>query len=329
MGDCRLAIEARRLYVCAPKIGNGQSAIGNFMKLRVTHKTEYLYTDPVSLCQNTLHLQPRLNDRQFLISSEIQVQPEPAVRSERVDFFGNPELYLAMQEPHRSLTIVARCEVDVAVSAIKDDFVSPPWDSVPEMLKAARDPVSMEALQYTYESPLVPRHPLLADYARPSFPPGRPLKEAVFDLTERIHDEFTFDTRATNVGTPILDVLIHRHGVCQDFAQLQIGCLRSLGLPARYVSGYLLTNPPPGKTRLIGADASHAWVSVFFPSYGWIDFDPTNAVIPSDKHITIAWARDYDDICPVKGVILGGRHHALSVSVDVQRIEEPGKPSAN
>ena len=299
------------------------------MKLRVTHTTEYHYTEPVSLCQNTLHLQPRLNDRQFLHSSEVEVQPEPAVRSERVDFFGNPELYLAMQEPHRSLTIIARCEVDVAPSKIGDDFLSPPWDAVPDMVRNGRDAMSIEAVQYTYESPLVPRHPLLADYARPSFPPGRPLKEAVFDLTERIHDEFTFDTRATNVGTPILDVLMHRHGVCQDFAQLQIGCLRSLGLPARYVSGYLLTLPPPGKARLIGADASHAWVSVFCPGYGWIDFDPTNAVIPSDKHVTIAWARDYDDICPVKGVILGGRHHALNVSVDVSPVDTADRNPSN
>jgi transglutaminase-like putative cysteine protease len=291
------------------------------MKLRVTHTTSYDYTDPVSLCQNTLHLQPRLNDRQFLHSCEIVVTPEPAVRSERIDFFGNPELYLAMQEPHRSLKIVAQCEVDVQPSTISPDHSSPAWDTVPSLLRQSRDGFSLEALQYTYESPLVPIHPLLADFARPCFAPGRPLMQAVFELTEKIHDEFTFDTRATNVGTPILDVLLHRHGVCQDFAQLQIGCLRSLGLPARYVSGYLLTQPPPGKARLIGADASHAWVSVYFPGTGWVDFDPTNAIIPGEKHVTVAWARDYDDISPVKGVILGGRHHALSVSVDVSPVE--------
>ncbi len=287
------------------------------MKLRIVHQTSYHYTEPVSLCQNTLHLQPRWCDRQVLLSCAIEVTPEPAVRAERVDFFGNPEMYLAVQEPHRHLKITARSEVDVAPSAIDKTMPSMPWDSVADTLRASRDRTAIEALQYTYESPLVPRHPMLADYARPSFPPGRPLMEAVFHLTERIHDEFTFDTRATNVGTPILDVLLHRHGVCQDFAQLQIGCLRSLGLPARYVSGYLLTNPPPGQNRLVGADASHAWVSIYFPGTGWIDFDPTNAMIPSDNHITICWARDYDDVSPVKGVILGGRHHALSVSVDV------------
>jgi len=287
------------------------------MKLRITHQTSYHYGDPVSLCQNTLHLQPRLCDRQVLVSCAIEVSPEPAVRAERIDFFGNPEVYLAMQEAHRSLTITARSEVDVPPSAVDRTMQSMPWDSVADSLRASRDGTSIEALQYTYESPLVPRHPMLADYAKPSFTPGRPLMEAVFELTERIHDDFTFDTRATNVGTPILDVLLHRHGVCQDFAQLQIGCLRSLGIPARYVSGYLLTNPPPGKERLVGADASHAWVSVFFPGTGWIDFDPTNAVIPGDKHVTIGWARDYDDISPVKGVILGERHHTLGVSVDV------------
>lgn len=293
------------------------------MKLRITHKTSYHYTDPVSLCQNTLHLQPRLSGRQFLHSCDIVVSPEPAVRSERVDFFGNPEVYLAMQEPHRALSIVAQSEVDVAPSKITPTQPSPAWETVPVSLRTAHDPANLDALQYTYESPLVPIHPLLADYAKPLFTPGRPLMEAVFELTEKIHDEFTFDTRATNVGTPILDVLLHRHGVCQDFAQLQIGCLRSLGLPARYVSGYLVTNPPPGKARLVGADASHAWISVYFPGTGWIDFDPTNAVIPGEKHVTVAWARDYDDICPVKGVILGGRHHALSVSVDVSPIEPP------
>ncbi len=290
------------------------------MKLRITHQTSYHYTDPVSLCQNTLHLRPRLCERQALLSCAIEVSPEPAVRAERVDFFGNPEVYLAMQEPHRQLKITARSEVDVARSAIDKTMASMPWDTVADTLRSSRDRASIEALQYTFESPLVPRNALLAEYARPSFAPGRPLMEAVFDLTERIHDEFTFDTRATNVGTPILEVLLHRHGVCQDFAQLQIGCLRSLGLPARYVSGYLLTNPPPGQARLIGADASHAWASVYFPGSGWIDFDPTNATIPSDKHVTIAWARDYDDVAPVKGVILGGRHHALSVAVDVAPI---------
>ena len=298
------------------------------MKLRVTHTTEYAYADPVSLCQNTLHLRPRFMDGQFLVSNEIRVSPEPTVRAERVDFFGNPELYLSMQEQHRSLKITAESVVDVAKPPLPDPFVSPPWERVPGMLAASLDPTSLLARQFTYDSPLVPTHPLLADYAKPSFTPDRPLFEAVFDLTERIHDEFTFDTRATNVGTPILDVLLHRHGVCQDFAQLQIGCLRSLGLPARYVSGYLLTQPPPGQQRLIGADASHAWIGVYFPDFGWIDFDPTNAVVPSDKHVTIAWARDYDDICPVKGVILGGRHHSLHVEVTVTPMEET-TPSAN
>jgi len=296
------------------------------VKLRITHVTEYLYTDPVSLCQNTLHLQPRRMERQFIESTDVHVLPEPSVRSERIDFFGNPELYVAVQEPHRSLSIVATSVIEVSPTTVTPLTASPAWEDAVASLAASRDPQSLEALQYTYESPLVPRHPLLADYAKVSFTPGRPLMEAVFDLTERIHDEFTFDTRATNVGTPILDVLLHRHGVCQDFAQLQIGCLRSLGIPARYVSGYLLTNPPPGQQRLVGADASHAWVGVYIPSLGWVDFDPTNAVIPSEKHVTVAWARDYDDICPVKGVILGGRQHHLSVSVDVQPIE-PVAPS--
>jgi transglutaminase-like putative cysteine protease len=171
-----------------------------------------------------------------------------------------------------------------------------------------------------FDSPHVTTGAELADFARPSFAPGRPMLECVTEFTKRIHKEFTFDKAVTTIGTPVLEVLQHKHGVCQDFAHLQIACLRSLGLAARYVSGYLVTQPPPGQPRLVGTDASHAWVSVFFPDYGWIDFDPTNGILPSAEHITLGWARDYSDLSPVRGVVVGGSRHALRVSVDVEPI---------
>jgi transglutaminase-like putative cysteine protease len=179
----------------------------------------------------------------------------------------------------------------------------------------------LEARQFVYESPHVPITKALADYAAPSFSPGRPWLAAVLDLTARVFSQFQYDPTATTVNTPVAQVLQNRRGVCQDFAHLQIGCLRSLGLPARYVSGYLLTAPPAGQQRLVGADASHAWLSAFCPELGWIDFDPTNNQIPTTKHITLAWGRDYSDVCPIKGVLVGGGQHRMRVAVDVVPVE--------
>ncbi len=184
-------------------------------------------------------------------------------------------------------------------------------------LRAGASTAERDAYSFVFDSPYVPRDEALADYAAPSFPPGRPLLAAVFDLTTRIHREFRYDPRATTVATPMRKVLARRAGVCQDFAHLQLGCLRALGLAARYVSGYLVTEPPPGKARLVGADASHAWLSVFCPAWGWIDCDPTNDQVPGDRHVTLAWGRDYDDVCPVRGIVLGGGRSTLKVSVDV------------
>jgi transglutaminase-like putative cysteine protease len=196
-------------------------------------------------------------------------------------------------------------------------------------LRTDRDAVTLEACQFVFGSTLVKLEPWQADYAAPSFTPGRPLLGAVSNLTRRIHDDFTFDATATTTGTPLSEVFALHRGVCQDFAHLEIACLRSMGLAARYVSGYLRTVPPPGRPRLIGADASHAWLSVYCPGSGWVDFDPTNNQIPSTEHITLAWGRDFDDVSPIKGVILGGGRHSLSVAVDVVSLDEPdGLPSA-
>jgi transglutaminase-like putative cysteine protease len=192
---------------------------------------------------------------------------------------------------------------------------------VPALLTSRNNRDFLAAREYTFDSPMIPRSSELADYARPSFAPGAPLVECAVNLTRRIFKDFKFDKDTTTIGTPILQVLAQRSGVCQDFAQLEIGCLRSLGLPARYVSGYVVTKPPPEQERLVGADASHAWVSVFVPEHGWFDLDPTNGTIPNGEHITIAWARDYSDIVPIKGVVTGGQRHSLFYSVDVAPVE--------
>ena len=299
------------------------------MKYAVTHITEYYYGDTVPLCHNLVHLKPRMTERQTVLTHEIEVSPTPAIRSERTDVFGNPVGWFSIQEPHESLEIVARSTVDVKSFQPPTGLWSPAWDEVARLLDGPPGARLLEAEQFLFDSPMVPRHPELADYARPGFPPGRPLLECLVEFMKRIHTEFKFDSGVTTIGTPVLEVLEHRHGVCQDFAHLMIGCLRSLGLAARYVSGYLVTRPPPGKPRLVGCDTSHAWVSAYFPDFGWIDFDPTNDVIPSTGHITLGWARDYSDLSPVRGVVVGGHRHSLRVSVDVEplaaREEREGK----
>ena len=288
------------------------------MKYRVIHTTGYQYAEPIPFCQNILHLKPRATARQTLLSHALTIAPAPAYRSERTDFFGNSATWFSLQTPHQAIKITARSEVDVALFEPPTGLWPSGWETVVQTLAGRRDPEILDALQFTFDSQMVKTDPELAEYARPSFAPGRQLLECATELTTRIYKDFTFDSRATTVGTPVLDVLHHRHGVCQDFAHLQIACLRSLGLAARYVSGYLLTKPPQGRPRLVGADSSHAWVSVFFPEAGWIDFDPTNGVLPSQEHITLGWARDYDDVSPVRGVVVGGRRHTLVVSVDVE-----------
>jgi transglutaminase-like putative cysteine protease len=289
------------------------------LKYRVTHATEYDYGESVSLCHNVVRLRPRDTDRQACLDHVLTVSPEPAVFRERTDFFGNTEAWFSLQEPHKKLKIVAESEVEVGPAISPAGDVA--WEAATNVLRHRTDAAVLDARQYLFDSPHVRVAARFADYARPSFTPGRPLLEAVDELTTRIYTEFKFKSGVTTVGTPVEEVLKTRQGVCQDFAHLQIAALRSLGLAARYVSGYLLTRPPPGKPRLQGADASHAWVSVYFPDFGWVDFDPTNGVRPGDQHVTVAWARDYDDVGPVKGVLIGGHQHKLKVGVDVVPIE--------
>lgn len=294
------------------------------MIYRVRHTTTYAYKEPVSLCQNLVHLTPRQGPFQSCGDSELIVRPTPSIIVDRTDYFGNPEVFFLIQEPHRKLTVTVRHTVEVIPAPVPDPAATPPWEEVRDRLATDRSPLVLDAYQFVFDSPYIEAGGEPTAYAAPSFPPGRPILEATLDLTRRIHADFRYDPRATSLTTPLRQVLANRRGVCQDFAHLQIACLRSMGLAARYVSGYLCTSPPPGQRRLVGADASHAWLSVYCPDVGWVDVDPTNNVVPSDKHLVLAWGRDYDDVSPIKGVILGGGSHTLTVAVDVIPADEVG-----
>jgi transglutaminase-like putative cysteine protease len=291
------------------------------MRYRVTHHTRYDYAEPVSLSQNVVRLEPRNHATQTCLHFDLSISPAPGNKSDGLDYFGNHRTYFSIEESHARLTIDSRSEVQIdppAADVLLSQLV--PWERVRQMLLEPLDPETLRAREFSFDSPYVARSPELASYAVPSFAPGAPLLQCVLDLTERIHGEFEFLPGSTQVGTPVLDVLRNRRGVCQDFAHLQIGCLRSMGLAARYVSGYLATAPPPGRERLVGADVSHAWVGVYAPECGWVDFDPTNGLIPSTGHITNSWARDYDDLGPIRGVLVGGRRQKMDVSVDVEAL---------
>jgi len=290
------------------------------VRFRINHVTRYLYEDPVSLCHNLAHLEPRDLPHQKVISTRLRVDPCPAVSSEHRDFFGNRVNYFCIQQAHKSLNVGVASEVEVLARDIPDFSASPPWEEVVSRLCSENGEEIVDARVFTLRSPYVPREPAALDYARASFTPGRPILEAATDLMERIYREFEFDPNFTTVATPIAEVLEHRKGVCQDFAHLGLACLRGLGLAARYVSGYLETLPPPGQPKLQGADASHAWLAVLVPDIGWIDFDPTNGQVPHEQHITTAFGRDFQDVTPLRGVFYGGGEHQLEVEVDVDRV---------
>ena len=289
----------------------------------VAHETRYRYASPVSLSRQHLHLTPRDCDWQSCLAQRISIAPEPTQTVTRLDHYGNPVVQFAIEAAHECLLVRAQSAVEVrtrrpATEAALD--ASPAWEDVAAALAFGARPVRLEAARFLFESPYVRVKREFAAYARASFGARRALLDAVGDLMHRIHAEFEYDARATNVATPVLTLLDDKRGVCQDFAHLMLSCLRSLGLAARYVSGYLLTQPPPGKPRLIGADASHAWVAVYCPDAAggrWIDFDPTNDLLPDTQHITLAWGRDFGDVSPLRGVILGGEAHELDVAVTV------------
>ncbi len=293
------------------------------IRYRVRHVTQYRYSDPVEISQSALWLTPRATPRQRVVACRIDVSPRPDVLVTRLDYFGNTASFIHVQERHEQVAVLATSEVALSPLQLPGARATPPWEAVRDALTAAdacRMPGGIDAIQHRFDSRFVRTSATLHDYAAASFTPGRPALDALLDLTGRIHREFRYDPASTTVATPIEQVFADRAGVCQDFAHLQIAMLRSLGLAARYVSGYLHNQPPPGKPRLVGADASHAWVSLFLPTLDggtWIDADPTNNTLPSDHHITLAWGRDYGDVTPMRGVILGGGSHEVTVAVDV------------
>ncbi len=291
------------------------------MRYAVTHRTAYRYSGRVALCHNEARLLPRTTPWQVPEASHLAITPAPALQAERYDFFGNRVLYFALQDLHQALEVEVKTLVSVLPRELPDPAGSPPWEAAVALLRELPELNAMEARQFALPSPFVAPDAALADYALPSFTPGRPLLEAVLDLNRRIHCEFTYDPQFSTIATPLSEVLRSRRGVCQDFAHLAIACLRALGLAARYVSGYLETIPPPGKPRLVGADASHAWLALFVPGHGWVDLDPTNNCAPDEQHVTLAWGRDYADVAPLKGVMLGGGSHTLEVAVDVEPLE--------
>ena len=311
------------------------------MKYRITHTTFYHYSQPVGLCQNEARLQPRIFWRQHCHHSRFDIAPAPTDFSERLDFFGNRVAYFAIQQPHTQLTVTAISEVTIFPRQNNLDlFNQMNWEQVQSLLQETalqgqsqsqqgqsqlqnQDQALeiLDARQYVLDSPMVTITPELANYAQSSFLPNRALVDVVHDLMQRIYKDFTYDPTFTTIATPLSEVLSFRRGVCQDFAHLAIACLRAYGIAARYISGYVETLPEPGQQRLVGADASHAWFSVYIPGTGWLDFDPTNNTVPLDQHITLAWGRDYADVTPLKGIAFGGGQHTLSVSVDVLRLE--------
>lgn len=295
----------------------------------VLHETRYVYGSPVSISQQQLHLSPRILAWQQIDSQQIDILPAPSWRRDGIDAFGNPVTWVAFHAPHEALFIRSVMTVAVTPHVPSDLADSPAWESVRDCLAydaSAPDEAALDACRFLFESPYVRIKHELAAYAADCFPPARPVLLGVQALMAKIFREFKFDPAATTVSTPVLEVLEKKRGVCQDFAHLMIACVRSLGLAARYVSGYLLTRPPPGKPRLIGADASHAWVSVYVPGQGWVDFDPTNNLLPDTEHITIAFGRDFGDISPLRGIILGGGGHEPEVAVTVTPLAEAAPP---
>jgi transglutaminase-like putative cysteine protease len=291
------------------------------MTYRIVHRTTYKYKYPVSVGNHVACLKPRSLPHHEVVRSEVRIQPRPATRTERVDFFGNRLCFFTVQEPHRELVVEARSEVRVEGNGASWPHQPITWEEAGRAIPEDHSPEGLDACQFGFDSPRVRVRPEFRSYALQSFTPGRPMQEALLDLTARIHNDFRFDSKATNVRTPPEEAFKKRRGVCQDFAHVQIACLRSLNLAARYVSGYLRTYPPPGQARLVGADVSHAWVSAYCPGLGWLDVDPTNNVVPSNGHVTLAWGRDYGDVSPLRGLILGGGAHTLKVAVDMEPVD--------
>lgn len=288
------------------------------MRYRVRHTTEYRYSAPVINGHTVAHLRPRETPTQTVISSVVTTVPGADHADDYLDAFGNHVSYRAVEQIHDQVVVIGECEVEITPPV--ELVWSPPWEEVPAIVATDASPDGLLARMCSIESPLVVPSADLARFASWSFLPGRAFHEAVTDLCHRIFAEFVFDPGFSDVSTPVADVLAHRRGVCQDFAHLAIGTVRSLGLPARYVSGYIENEPAPGEAKMVGADASHAWFAIYVPGWGWLDVDPTNDQVPPCSHVTTGWGRDYADVAPVHGVVFGApASQELLVAVEVSR----------
>ena len=292
------------------------------MEYLVRHRTTYRYLQDVSYSCHLAHLRPRETPGQQVFTTDVTLTPEPAARDRRDDYFGNVCEWFSLDQPHTLLEVLAESRVRVNPPPVRDVRLSESWETVRGRLEEAEDAESRDAVQFIFDSPLTSFKTNVAVYAQVSFPKDMPILAGAIDLMRRIHEDFRYDTTVTDANTPVDRVFQLRAGVCQDLAHVGIACMRSLGLPARYVSGYLLTHPAPGQERMLGADASHAWFSVWAPSIvpgegGWVDLDPTNNVLVGESHVTIAYGRDYGDVAPLNGIILGGHDHLIEVGVDV------------
>jgi len=290
------------------------------VRYSIIHQTTYEYHNAVSVSHHLLRLKPRERPHQRILEYHLQSEPAAAVMDSHADYFGNQVSFLTIEGPHRQLTVTSRCQVEVLIPPQIEPAVTPAWETVYAQCRGDACNTCAEACEFNFSSPLVPVRSEIKQYAAPAFSSNRPILEAAVELMARIHQDFKFDTQATTVATPVEQVFRQRRGVCQDFAHLQIACLRAVGLPARYVSGYLETVPPPGQPKLIGADASHAWVQLWCGEIGWLDLDPTNNLLPAEHHITLGWGRDFADVSPLRGVLVGSGNHELKVAVDVNQV---------
>lgn len=293
-------------------------------RYEISHTTTYAYSQSVSVSHHAARLRPRNTPRQQCHHYHMRVRPEPMDLSERRDYFGNLAQHFSVQEMHRSLVVEA--DSDVSVNPVELPFadLTPTCAEVLELLQRRPADEALPAIEYRYPSPAIQWTEDLATFAEPFFPAQAKLLESACELTAAVHDLFTFDPTATEVSTPVMEAFAMRRGVCQDYAHITIAALRSQGFAARYVCGYLLTQPPPGKPRLMGADASHAWVAVWLPPYGWIELDPTNRQLCSEEHITVGYGRDFSDVTPIKGAVTGGGNHEIGIAVTVMPVEPPG-----
>jgi transglutaminase-like putative cysteine protease len=287
------------------------------MRYRIRHITSYAYADAVDLASHMVHLQPRVLPHQRVVASGLTATPKATRVTDGLDFFGNRVAWIFLDLPHDRFIVTLDAVVDVAFPAPPDPAATPPWERIVDAARAGSGDAA-DAAGFAFDSPMVGADASAAAYAATSFPAGRPVLEGVRELTSRIRRDFTFKSGVTTIYTPVARVMAQRAGVCQDFAHVMIAGLRGLGLPARYVSGYLRTHPPPGQPHRRGADASHAWVGAWLgPEHGWVDVDPTNDLIVQNEHVVLGWGRDYGDVSPVRGILLGGRRHTVSVSVDL------------